>query len=126
MNIKELCGCVGITNTLGRILCGWLTDLPSVSPLVVTVLAAFLGESLSARSFLDELSNCKRFLRCAFSVQDLRLIFMVCNRFNICVLKVQRALLGTLTECKSFSRCFYLVLRKSKMYFKSKIFPICV
>ena len=30
---------IGITNTLGRVLSGWVSDIPSVSPLVVNLLA---------------------------------------------------------------------------------------
>merc|ERR1712059_80549 len=31
---------IGVTNTLGRILSGWLTDLPGASALVVTIVAS--------------------------------------------------------------------------------------
>ena len=30
---------IGITNTLGRVLSGWVSDIPSVSPLVVNLIA---------------------------------------------------------------------------------------
>ena len=35
---------IGITNTVGRIVSGWITDIPDVSPVLVTVLANFVGE----------------------------------------------------------------------------------
>ena len=35
---------VGITNTIGRVASGWFTDIPCISPLVVTIIATLLGE----------------------------------------------------------------------------------
>eukprot|EP00092_Neocalanus_flemingeri_P021648 GFUD01023481.1.p1 GENE.GFUD01023481.1~~GFUD01023481.1.p1 ORF type:complete len:462 (+),score=95.14 GFUD01023481.1:81-1388(+) len=34
---------VGITNTVGRVASGWITDIPCISPLVVTITATLLG-----------------------------------------------------------------------------------
>lgn len=34
---------VGITNTIGRVASGWFTDIPCISPLVVTIIATLLG-----------------------------------------------------------------------------------
>ena len=34
---------VGITNTIGRVISGYITDIPSVSPLVVNILATLLS-----------------------------------------------------------------------------------
>jgi len=42
-NASFLISVVGISNTLGRILSGLVTDLPFVDPLVVTTVALFLG-----------------------------------------------------------------------------------
>ena len=34
---------VGITNTIGRVASGWITDIPCISPLVVTIIATLLS-----------------------------------------------------------------------------------
>ena len=34
---------IGVTNTLGRVVSGWVTDIPRVSPLVVNILATLLS-----------------------------------------------------------------------------------
>jgi len=43
-----LISAVGITNTVGRILCGWLTDLPWVNPIVLTSVGTALAGVLPA------------------------------------------------------------------------------
>ena len=42
-NASFLISMVGITNTVGRVISGWVTDIPSVSPLVVTIIATLVG-----------------------------------------------------------------------------------
>ena len=42
-NASFLISMVGITNTVGRVISGWVTDIPSVSPLVVTIIATLAG-----------------------------------------------------------------------------------
>ena len=34
---------IGITNTIGRVIFGWLTDMPGVSPLMVNLVATFIS-----------------------------------------------------------------------------------
>merc|ERR1719318_1525606 len=42
-NASFLISMVGITNTVGRVISGWVTDIPSISPLVVTIIATLIG-----------------------------------------------------------------------------------
>ena len=41
---------IGITNTLGRVLSGWVSDIPSVSPLVVNLLALLSSKYTQVKS----------------------------------------------------------------------------
>lgn len=34
---------IGITNTVGRVICGWLTDRPEISALVINNIALIIG-----------------------------------------------------------------------------------
>jgi len=49
-NASLLISVIGITNTVGRVLSGWIADFPGVNPIVVTVIALTIG-GLSAISF---------------------------------------------------------------------------
>jgi hypothetical protein len=37
---------VGITNTVGRVISGGITDLPFISPLVVSCIATIIGQKI--------------------------------------------------------------------------------
>ena len=35
---------IGITNTIGRVISGWITDIPCISPLVVNLVATIVSK----------------------------------------------------------------------------------
>lgn len=42
-NASFLISVVGITNTVGRVLSGWITDIPCISPMVVTIVGTMIA-----------------------------------------------------------------------------------
>ena len=52
---------IGITNTLGRVAIGWVSDIPCVSPLVVNLVSLLISKSsLVFSNFgINEISNHK-------------------------------------------------------------------
>lgn len=46
-NGAMLLSVIGITNTIGRVICGWISDMPNVSPFLINNIALILGGSFT-------------------------------------------------------------------------------